>query len=65
MLNINLKIDELLIDLGHDTLFLENPNPEEAFEEHAQSTWFQYDVNQDGYITFEEFLPIHLELIDN
>ena len=59
------ELRELLIDLGHDTLFLDQPNPEEAFEEHAQATWWQYDANQDGYINFEEFIPIHSELIDN
>ena len=36
---------ELLIDLGHDTLFLDQANAEEAFEEHVQTTWFQYDKN--------------------
>ena len=39
------ELRELLIDLGHDAIFLEQPNPEEAFEEHVQTTWFQYDLN--------------------
>ena len=59
------ELRELLIDLGHDALFLDQPNAEEAFEEHALATWWQYDLNQDRYINFEEFLPIHSELIDN
>ncbi len=54
-----------MIDLGHDTLFNDHATPEEAFEEYAQEIWYKYDANQDGYINFEEFLPIHLELLDN
>ena len=59
------ELRELLIDLGHDTMFMDQPNAEEAFEEHVQSTWLEYDLNQDGYIAFEEFIPIHADLIDN
>ena len=39
------ELRELLIDLGHDALFLDQPNAEEAFEEHALATWWQYDLN--------------------
>ena len=59
------ELRELLIDLGHDTMFIDQPNAEEAFEEHVQQTWLEYDLNQDGYISFEEFIQIHAELIDN
>lgn len=59
------ELRELLIDLGHDTMFIDQPNAEEAFEDHVQSTWLEYDLNQDGYISFEEFIPIHSDLIDN
>ena len=58
------ELRELLIDLGHDTLYMDQPNAEEAFEEHVQQTWFEFDTNQDGYISFEEFIPIHTGLID-
>ena len=59
------ELRELLIDLGHDTMFMDQANAEEAFEEHVGRTWLEYDLNQDGYISFEEFIPIHSELIDN
>ena len=54
-----------MIDLGHDSMFLDAPNAEEAFEEHVQQTWLDYDLNQDGFISFEEFIQIHSDLIDN
>ncbi len=71
------ELRELLIDLGLDQLFFD-PNipmdgseaademPEQsaaAFEEYCRAVWNQYDENQDGYISLEEFAPIHSELV--
>ena len=34
------------------------------FEEYVLAVWSQYDTNGDGFISFEEFIPIHTDLID-
>jgi Ca2+-binding EF-hand superfamily protein len=72
------ELRELLIDLGLDAVFFdmsgvnvdgseapeEMPEQTAAFEEYCRAVWNQYDVNEDGYINFEEFIPIHTDLID-
>ncbi len=69
---------ELLIDLGLDAVFFdmqaaagegseapeELPEQSAAFEEYCHAVWSQYDLNDDGYINFEEFVAVHSDLID-
>lgn len=42
----------------------EMPEQSAAFEEYCRAVWAQYDTNGDGYISLEEFVPIHCDLID-
>ncbi len=72
------ELRELLIDLGLDAVFFdmagvnvdgseapeEMPEQTAAFDEYCHAVWSQYDLNDDGYINLEEFVPIHTDLID-
>ena len=71
------ELRELLIDLGLDAVFFdmngvmdgsevneEMPEQSAAFEEYVRAVWDQYDVNKDGFLSYEEFVPVHSDLID-
>ena len=71
------ELRELLIDLGLDAVFFdmngvidgseaneEMPEQSAAFEEYVRAVWDQYDNNKDGFLSFEEFIPVHSDLID-
>ena len=71
------ELRELLIDLGLDAVFFdmngvmdgseaneEMPEQSAAFEEYVRAVWDQYDTNKDGFLSYEEFVPVHSDLID-
>ena len=59
------ELRELLIDLEFEKQFTdEDQDTESAFEEFLAEIWTKYDRNGDGFISFEEFIDIHTDLID-
>ena len=68
-LNKNGSIDyeelrDLLLDLGLDSQFGEYADPEAAFNQYLAYQWYQTDKNGNGFISYEEFIDIHNNLID-
>ena len=57
------ELRNLVADLDID--FSHMKDPDQAFNDHVEYLWYKYDKNGDGYISYEEFISIHTDLIDS